>query len=305
MENTNWSNFIVSASSISAIMSRPRGCTNLTNPQKEKFALLQAKDELTEAEAKTMEVLTAKKERFENPELSVAAKKYLITRYSWEKYNRGTLPVNDKASALIKGNELEADAIKMLSKRDRVKYLLGTEFIKNDFIFGRCDIYSPERNKVVDIKVSWGIHSYLPNHITTLSVKYWMQMQAYLELYDLEVGEVCWVLLNTPPFLIERERTKFTEKYMTGEIEAEKFEEHMERLDLNYDYNIIPRKRKIITFVVNRERSFMEKVSKKVEKCREWMAEFDKIHSDNKKIITLSDKYASNIEEDNTESNPD
>lgn len=142
-------------------------------------------------------------------------------------------------------------------------------------------------------------------YITTLSVKYWMQMQAYLELYDLEVGEVCWVLLNTPPFLIERERTKFTEKYMTGEIEAEKFEEHMERLDLNYDYNIIPRKRKIITFVVNRERSFMEKVSKKVEKCREWMAEFDKIHSDNKKIITLSDKYASNIEEDNTESNPD
>lgn len=100
MENTNWSNFIVSASSISAIMSRPRGCTNLTNPQKEKFALLQAKDELTEAEAKTMEVLTAKKERFENPELSVAAKKYLITRYSWEKYNRGTLPVNDKAMNL-------------------------------------------------------------------------------------------------------------------------------------------------------------------------------------------------------------
>jgi len=132
-----------------------------------------------------------------------------------------------------------------------------------------------------------------------------MQMQAYLELYNLEFGEVCWVLLNTPPFLLERERTKFTEKYMTGEIDAEKFEENMERLDLNYDYSIIPNKRKIITFTVTRERGFMEKVYQKVKKCREYMAEFDKIHSDNKKIITLSEKYAANFQEDNPESDTD
>lgn len=278
-------------------MTRPKGCTDLTPSQKEKYALLQTKEILTESESKTLEILSAKRERFNDPGLSAGAKKYLITRYSWEKYNRGTLPVNEKASCLIKGNDLEADAVKLLAKRDRVKYKQGVEFEKNDFIFGRCDIYSPERNKVVDIKVSWGIHSYLPNHVAELSTKYWMQMQAYLELYNLEVGEVCWVLLNTPPFLLEREKTKFTEKYMTGEIDAEKFEENMERLDLNYDYSKIPRKRKIITFVVNREKSFMEQVYKKVEKCRSWMAEFDKIHSDNKKIITLSDKYAKPFED--------
>ena len=91
---------------------------------------------------------------------------------------------------------------------------------------------------------------------------------------------------------------------MTGEIDAEKFEESMERLDLNYDYSKIPNSRKIITFQVTREPAFMEKVYKKVEKCREWMAEFDKIHSDNKKIITLSEKYAAPFiegeQEDNT-----
>lgn len=305
MKYSDWSKFLISASSISQIMSRPKGCTDLTPAQKETVAKLSLKDEFNEKETRTLEVLMAKKERFNNPELSVAAKKYMITRYSWDKYNCGTLSVNDKASSLVKGNELEADAIKMLSKRDRTKYIRGDEFISNDFIFGRCDIYSPERKKVVDIKVSWGIHSYLPNHITELSTKYWMQMQAYLDLYDLDKGEVCWVLLNTPLFLLDREKTKFTEKYMTGEIDAEKFEENMERLDLNYDYSKIPNSRKIITFVVNRERGFMEKVYKKVEKCREWMAEFDKIHSDNKKIITLSEKYASNFQEDNTEYNTD
>lgn len=286
-------------------MSRPKGCTDWTQSQREAVARLQLKDELTEKDQTTLNVLMAKKERFNNPELSVAAKKYLITRYSWSKYNCGTLPVNDKSACLTKGNELEADAIKMLSKRDRTKYIRGEEFIKNDFIFGRCDIYSPERNKVIDIKVSWGIHSYLPNHISELSTKYWMQMQGYLELYGLEKGEVCWVLLNTPLFLLDREKTKFTEKYMTGEIDAEKFEENMERLDLNYDYSKIPNIRKIITFVVNRERGFMDKVYKKVWKCREWMAEFDHIHSDNKKIITLSEKYAAGFQEDNTEHNPD
>lgn len=286
-------------------MTRPKGCTDLTPAQKENFVRLQSKEELNEKEKTTLSVLMAKKERFNNPPLSQAAKKYMVTRYSWDKYNRGTLPVNEKSSCLIKGNDLEEDAVKMLSKRDRTKYIRGQEFISNNFIFGRCDIYSPERKKVVDIKVAWGIHSYLPNHITELSTKYWMQMQGYLELYDLEVGEVCWVLLNTPPFLLDREKTKFNEKYMTGEIDAEKFEENMERLDLNYDYSQIPTTRKIITFVVHRERGFMQKVYEKVELCRAWMAEFDKIHSDNKKIITLSDKYAANFQEDNTEPDTD
>ncbi len=305
MKYLDWSNFLISASSISQIMTRPKGCTDLTPSQKENFARLQSKEELNEKEKTTLSVLMAKKERFNNPPLSQAAKKYMVTRYSWDKYNRGTLPVNEKSSCLIKGNDLEEDAVKMLSKRDRTKYIRGQEFISNDFIFGRCDIYSPERKKVVDIKVAWGIHSYLPNHITELSTKYWMQMQGYLELYDLEVGEVCWVLLNTPPFLLDREKTKFTEKYMTGEIDAEKFEENMERLDLNYDYSQIPTTRKVITFVVKRERGFMQKVYEKVGLCREWMAEFDKIHSDNKKIITLSDKYAANFQEDNTEPDTD
>lgn len=282
-------------------MARPKGCTDLTPSQKEKFAILQLKEKLTESEQKTMEILLAKRERFNNPELSVAAKKYMITRYSWEKYNRGSLSTNEKTSCLVKGNDLEADAIKMLCKRDRTKYIRGEEFVSNDFIFGKCDIYSPERNKVVDIKVSWGIHTYLPNHISNLSIKYWMQMQAYLELYNLDKGEVCWVLLNTPLFLLDREKAKCTEKYMSGEIDAEKFEESMERLDLNYDYTKIPTTRKIITFVVNRDKGFIEKVYKKVEKCREYMAEFDKIHSNNKKIITLAEHYTNvSQEEDNT-----
>lgn len=284
-------------------MARPKGCTDLTDSQKGKFILLQNKEELTATEIKTLDILKAKRERFNNPELSVTAKKYLIKRYSWDKYNVGTIPINEKASCLVKGNELEADAIKMLSKRDRTKYIRGEGFVKNDFIFGVCDIYSLDRKKIVDIKVSWGIHSYLPNYISELSTKYWMQMQAYLELYNMDKGEVCWVLLNTPSFLLDREKTRFTEKYMTGEIDSEKFEEAMYNLDLNYDYSKIPNKRKIITFVVNRDRGFIEKVYNKVEKCREWMAEFDKIHTDNKKIITLPEKYVDQFQEDNTEHN--
>lgn len=271
-------------------MSLPLACKPLTPKQKESYARIISKEEpLNAKDEQTLQVLTTKMARWEDPELSVAAKKYMIRRYSWEKYNRGTIPTGNQSSFILKGNELEDDAIKFMCDRDKLEYAKGTDFVYNDYIFGRCDMFNDK--KVIDVKISWGIHGFLPNLLSKLSIKYWLQMQGYLELHNIDYGEVCYILLNTPSYLIEREKAKHEEKYLLAEIDAEKFEDELDKLSLCYDYSKIPKKRKCITFGVHRDKEAMEKVYRKIEKCREWLSEFDKLHTNNKKIITLTDDY--------------
>lgn len=309
MKYKNWSKFLISCSGIKDIMTKPRNCTDLTSSQRISYNKIIEKksnsEEISEKEQKTLDVLQAKIDRFNDPELSVAAKKYLIKRYSWSKYNRGTLPTEQKSSFIIKGNELESDGISIVKLRDKVDYEKPTDFVSNNYLFGRCDIISKEKRKIIDIKVSWGIHSYLPNYLTKLSEKYWWQMQGYMELYGFNKAEVCYILLNTPAHLLERERAKHTEKYLFGEIDSEKYEEEMEKCDLCYDYSKIPSKRKVLTFSIKKEPIIMESVYKKIDKCRDWLNEFDRQHTLNKKILTSASDYAIFSKESIIESDSD
>jgi hypothetical protein len=294
MKYKDWSTFKVSCTAISSVMSKPVNCRDLTPKQVITMSKILCKDEneRTDNDKRTFEILLAKSQRFLDPPLSESAKKYLLTRYSWEKYNKGTLSSNsEKRASLVKGNELETDAFKIVSLRDKIEYTSGDKFIYNDYIFGRCDIFSKENNRIVDTKISWGIHTYLPNHTTKLSAKHWFQMQGYMALYGISQAEVCYVLLNTPPHLLERERNRYTEKYLLGEIDSDNYEEAMEKCDLCYDYSKIPKKRKIITFIVKHEPEVLNMIYRKVIKCRDWLTEFDKIHTNNKKIVTSSDDY--------------
>lgn len=284
-------------------MSKPQGCTDLTKSQVTTYQKLKQLTERNEKEKETMAVLQAKIDRFNDPELSATAKKYLIKRYSWSKYNKGSLPTEQKSSYIIKGNELEFDAAEMMSKIDNTSYRRPYDFTYNNYLFGICDIINDK--VVIDVKVSWSIHSFLPHHITKLSIKYFWQMQGYMELYNINKAEVRYVLMNTPPHLIEREKAKYTEKYLFGEIDSEKFEEEMGKLDLCYDYSKIPDKRKVITFQINRDELIMSKVFKKIDRCREWIAEFDKIHVSAKKIVISAQDYAIESKNNSAESDTD
>ena len=285
-------------------MSRSKNCNDLTANQKKIYQNLSSKEALSEKEKATLSILSKKVQRFNDPELSSAAKNYMLTRFSWERYNRGSLSIHQKSCAIIKGNELEGDAISFVNSHEKDDFTKQTEFISNDYIFGCCDAISSS-GKVTDIKVAWSIHNFLPKHISKLSDKHWFQMQGYLDLYDKEVGEIKYVLLNTPEILLERERAKCLEKYQLGEIDSEKFEDDMERLSLNYNYSKVNYNRKIITYVVNRDRELMARVKRKVELCRLWLLEFDKIHSSNKKIVTLSEHHDTKSKASSTECDTD
>lgn len=302
MKYKKWDNFLASASGLQEIMSKPKGCTDLTKSQRANYADLIKRDDLDATERKTLNVLNAKRERFNNPELSASAKKYLTGRYAWDKYGKKHASTGNISSYILKGNELEEEAIKLISKRDKIEYKKGEDFVYNDYIFGRCDIFSPENNKIVDVKTCWSIYSFMPHYNTKLSLSHWLQMQAYLELYGMDNGEVCYVLLNTPTHLVDREIAKSTDRYLFGEIEKERYEEEVEKCQLAYSYDQIPIKRKIITFEVKKDPNIMSKVYERVEKCREWLNEMEKIHMNNKRVICSLEDYAIQAKENYSES---
>lgn len=272
----------------------------MTDGQVATLAKLRLKESLTESELETFKHLTDKNEMWNNPPLSKTAISFLTTRYGYDKYAKKTLSTGRHFSFFEKGNQLESEAIDILSKIDKVRYQKNKELKQNDFILGKCDILSVERNKILDVKTSWNINTFLSVRNYILKPSYWYQMQGYLELHDIPVGEVCFVLLNTPEDMVEKERLKLLNRYVFGEISRDDYEKNVELLSMSTSYSNIPMKKRVIRFRVKRAKEVIPSVYKKVEQARLWLKEFDKEHNSGKQIITLLENYAK-IREDNIE----
>lgn len=298
MKLKDWSDWRVTCSGISEIMSPPQGATKVSDRDQRKIDTIQKKEEKSESEESFLEKMRLKDERFKNPELSATAIKHLIRRYSWEKYNKRVVSIDQARSALRKGNVLEDDAIKIVSKLDNQEYSKEKCIVNNDYILGVCDVFHAGRKKIIDVKASWNIYTFMPNIINPVSSNYWYQMQGYMELYDADVAEVCHVLVNTPPHLIALERSKLADKYMMGEITKEKYDEGMEGLDHSFDYDKIPIKSRVIRQEIFRYKDIVPLIYRNVNKCRLWLNDFEKIHTSNHKIIIPPDKYVKNQKED-------
>jgi hypothetical protein len=302
MKYKDWSDWRVTCSGISEIMVRPQGAKPPTKSELKKIDAILNKEETTEADVLFLLQMEEKEARYKNPELSATAIKHLIRRYSWEKYNKRVVSIDYARSTARKGNIMEDEAIEIVSNLDKEKYVKEQGVIGNDYLNGVCDVFHTATRKIIDVKASWNIYTFMPNIITPITDNYWYQMQGYMEIYDADVAEVCHVLVNTPPHLIMRERERLADKYMTGEITKDKYDSGMEGLDHSFDYNKIPVKRRVIRQEILRHRDVIPLIYSNVNKCRLWLNEFEKIHILNKKIIIPPDKYVkSQKDEDNPE----
>lgn len=304
MKYKDWSDWRVTCSSISEIMSRPRGANLPTKGELRKVDTISKKEELNESDVAYIDEIRRKEARFLDPELSATAIKHLIRRYSWEKYNKRVVSIDQARSATRKGNILEEEAIRIVSSLDKLTYKKEECVINNDYLIGICDVFHNGGRKIIDVKASWNIYTFMPNLLSTVSKSYWFQMQGYMELYDADVAEVCYVLVNTPPHLIALERSKMNDRYMMGEITREKYEEGMEGLDHSFDYDKIPLKRRVIRQEIARSKEIVPLIYRNVSKCREWLNGFERIHVANKKIIIPPDRYVKLQKDDNSEPDP-
>ncbi len=298
MKQIDWSKFVVHASGISQILSVPPQARPLSEKQMAAYLKLKGKEDRTPKEDESFSHYLNKIALAIDPPLSKTAINYLTKRFAYEKYAKKMAAKGRSMVFHEKGNILEGEAIELLSKLDKVKYCKNTDVATNEYMLGKCDVYSPERGAILDIKVAWNINTFLSTLNAPLKSLYWYQMQGYLELHDLAFGEVCFCLLNTPEDMVEREKLKMLNNYVFGVINREDYEKGMESLELSLSYDKIPLKRRVIKFRVNRAPEIMPKVYKKVERCREWLTRFDAIQSSGKQIVTLSENYV-NIQDEN------
>lgn len=281
-------------------MGQPKGFLNLSKAQYQKYDILSTKPELTEKEMAALSFLQTKRNSYLNPPvLSSGAENYLVEIYSRERYGIRRASAGGMAkSTQIKGFALEKEGLEMLSKIDSIQYQKETEVISNDYFIGVCDILCPVKDKVVEIKTSWNVANFmkikksnykLPNEI-------WGQVQGYLNLYKLRKGQVCYVLVNTPPHLIEQEWANLFKRYSYGEITREKYDEGCYKLEGFFDYNKIPEKKRVIRIDVEYSPSYIDKAKSKVDMARIWLNDFERRFMSTRNIETFADVYMHNME---------
>lgn len=285
-------------------MSKPRKCNDLNkNELKRKEKLLQIPiGDRTEAENERLEFLKKKREVFLDPPLSENAKNFLIEIYSRDRYNIRKAAISRQKPSIAKGYFLEREGLQLLSSIDRVEYLKCKEIVFDDYFYGTCDILCPSGNKIIDIKTSWNATTFMQSRKNQLPAKAWWQMQGYLHLYKIQKGEVCYVLINTPQHLIDQEQANLFRRYTYGEITRDKYDTEYEKLQSLYNYDKIPKTKRVIRFEIDYEPDYIDKAKRKVDLSRVWLNEFEAAFIQNKNILTLAEEYIKNAEEDNTES---
>lgn len=284
----------------------PQGYKNLTGKQFAELESLRLKEELNDNQQEKLNYLTKKRDNFLNPPiLSESAKMYLIEHYSRERFNlKRASSGNDMWFTLRKGFESEKEALELVSSIKGIECISPEEPISNNYISGKCDAIDKTRNMIVEIKTSWNAANFMGNRKNNkLSYYNWCQMQGYLDLYGLDSGELCFVLVKTPEKLIEQERVILLKKYTFGEIDSDKYEQEIENQSILYDYNKIPQSKRIITFHVEKDNDFIDYVYKRVDLAREFLNDFEKEFMLNKKIISLNKDHFDKSKEDNTEHN--
>lgn len=274
-------------------MSRPRGCNDLTKADIKKRDYLLGQTDLDDGEAAQLAFLKKKRETFLEPPLSETAKSYLVERYAADKYNiRRASAGGQQKTAITKGVALENEGIELIKFLDKIDYQQPEKATSNEYLEGQCDILCYENKKIVEVKTSWNAANFMQKRRENkISFQQWCQIQGYLELYNINFGQVVYALVNTPPHLIDQEKANLFRRYTFGELTREDYEEQIEKYDTLFDYSKIPMHKRVIRFDVPRCPEFMPKVSRKIGLCRDFLNEFERSFLSGKNIVTLPEMY--------------
>lgn len=244
-------------------------------------------------------------QRRDNPKpasLSLGCKSHLLEMYALEKYGKRILSKESKIKYTAKGNMVEEDAIKILAEYDNKNYFKNDLRLSNGYISGHLDVFEGESidkaTRVIDVKAPWDLFSFLGNVSKPLNSRYWWQMQGYLALTTAPVGEICYVLVNTPESLVLSEQYHLLKDSNVATIENPTYMAEAERIKNDMTFDDIPISQRILRFKVEKDDEAIQKVYEHVDLCREWLTEFDKKHENNEFDVSCI-KYIQN-EEDNS-----
>lgn len=253
---------------------------------KAEFVLLEKllkKDILTEEEVEMIRILSSQKEVAEGT-LSKTCKSYLREEvFIYHTYGRRIRPggeaLTESVTRIMKGSLAEDSAIKILSELDGINYHKNKRKFKNKWVSGIPDINHKKRlgdRKVIDIKASWDIYTFMNNLTKSLSKAYQYQTQGYISLTKADIGEVCFILVSAPEELIEKQVAKL--KYKNVFASQEEYEEAASLTRMSMRFDDIPMEKRILRFPVLPNIDEQKMLFDRVDLCREWLSEYQRNH---------------------------
>jgi hypothetical protein len=277
---TNWNDVLVRCSCIGKIMANSKGSV-LTEKQGLELERLLGLPSRTEKQEITLQELLAKKDAV--PELSETAKSYLKEVYMYHKYGKESLGGSERSKYTIKGRSVEEQSIMMLSRIDGLPYEKNQNRFTDKYLTGEPDVIVRDKDggitKIIDIKSSWDGASLLSNIGSPLNPLYYWQINGYMALTGAVEAEVCYCLVNMPQEIIEGEKKRIFYTMNPATEENLDYKKAIERLENAMTFDEIPIRERLVRFSVKRDEDVIEKIQKRVIQCREWLAEFEKMHT--------------------------
>lgn len=224
-------------------------------------------------------------------ELSETTKTYLKELNRSIKYSRQK---DFTSKEIEKGLQQEELAITLFSLHTRKYFTKNSKRINNDFLTGEPDLFIgsdiEHAEEGFDTKCSWSLWTF-PDADDELDSNYYWQNMGYMALTGAKKWTTVYCLVNAPAEQITAEKQKVwyalgmpddsNDRYMEKRREIEKnmiFDIKQFRDDNpHYDLDIkdwcydIPRAERILQFPVLRDEDAIQKIYRKVGKCRAYM----------------------------------
>jgi hypothetical protein len=206
-------------------------------------------------------------------ELSETAKKELVKIYNQKRFGRRKEIITKQ---IEKGLSAEEDSFTLLSVVDRKFYTKNTEPKENDWIIGFCDI---DDEPIIDVKTSFELDTFTNKLIEKIDSGYEYQLQGYMWLYGRNTAKLSYCLVNTPDFIIQKEKRNLLYKMNVISEESEDYKIAEAELEHDMIFDDIPKELRVISHTFNFDETFPDKVKAKVEKARIFLNELAQKHN--------------------------
>lgn len=233
------------------------------------------------------------KRKDDEPELSQGCKSFLLNVYAAEKYGKwGTF--KDKGNKYTtKGKMAEEEAITLLSRLYKMVYVKNDVRIENEWVSGVPDIIvasSYEKaDKIIDIKCPYDVETFFAVLGKELISQYKWQVLTYMWLTGADEGEVAYLLMNTPDYILNSEKRRLFDRMEAVTEEDAAYKEAERVLVNNLTFDDMPLEDRKISFHVERDEKLIGKIPKRVEKCREHLVEIERMHLTPSEVVKLEE----------------
>lgn len=278
---TNWNDALLRCSCIGKVMTNGKG--SFTEKQGELLKELENKPKRTEKQSETLAELILKRDA--PPKLGDTCTSYLREVYQLVKYGKESVGGSQRSVYTIKGHSMEDESIMVLSRLYGVPFAKNEERFRDDDFSGEMDILWPEKRTILDTKSVWDMESLL-SHIPDpespqkelYDDAYEWQGHGYMELKDFDEHHICYVLVNMPQEIIEKEKFYIFKAMNPTSEEDTEYLRKIRKLEDSMTFDEIPIEERIVRFIIKRDKEKIKQVREKWAKCRKWLADFEYVH---------------------------